>query len=339
MLVPLTADARSKGQRTYHSSTQKKAFQHGKQKTGYVQARRGGHGKVAKRYPPPVDNSTANYADLVMEAKTGRILHATEPDELRHPASLTKMMTLYLTFQALKKGQLDLDQKLPISQHAASQSPSKLGLRPGNMIRVEDALLGMVTKSANDATVVLSEALGGTEESFARIMTAKAHELGMNRTVFRNASGLPDPDQVTTARDMAVLGYALVYHFPQYYPYFSRDGFNYAGKHHNNHNNLMKRYAGMDGIKTGYIRASGFNLVASSMRGQTRLIAVVFGGRSAVKRDNHMAVLMDQAFARVHEEQRQQVAANDDNGQASSNVTMPKKPGSGSQQMAKRATF
>ncbi|MBF0295963.1 MAG: D-alanyl-D-alanine carboxypeptidase [Magnetococcales bacterium] len=341
ILIPLTADARSKGQRTYHSSIQKKAFHHGKQKSGNVHARRGGQGKVAKRYPPPVDTSTANYADLVMEAKTGRILHATEPDELRHPASLTKMMTLYLTFEALKKGQLDLDHRLPISQHAASQSPSKLGLKPGNSIRVEDALLGMVTKSANDATVVLSEALGGTEESFARMMTAKARELGMHRTVFRNASGLPDPDQVTTARDMAVLGYALVYHFPQYYPYFSRDGFNYAGKHHNNHNNLMKRYQGMDGIKTGYIRASGFNLVASSMRGQTRLIAVVFGGRSAVQRDNHMAVLMDQAFGKVREEQRQQVAANDDKGQdsAANNVTMPKKAGSGPQQMAKRANF
>ncbi|MBF0161165.1 MAG: D-alanyl-D-alanine carboxypeptidase [Magnetococcales bacterium] len=257
---------------------------------------RSGALKQAKRYPPAVDSSAA-YADLVMDAKTGRILHATHPDELRHPASLTKMMTLYLAFQALKSGQLRLDQQLPISQNAASQAPSKLGLRAGQQIRVEDALLGLVTKSANDATVVVAEALGGSEEQFARIMTKKARSMGMSRTVFRNPSGLPDPEQVTTARDMAILGYALVYHYPQYYPYFSREGFTYAGVHHNNHNHLMSRYQGMDGIKTGYIRASGFNLVASTVRGSTRLIGVVFGGRSAVARDNKMAALLDQAFA------------------------------------------
>ncbi len=254
--------------------------------------------RQARNVRPAVESS-AGYADLVMDAKTGRVLHATRPDELRHPASLTKMMTLYLAFEALKSGELKLDQRLPISQNAAAQEPSKLGLRAGNQIRVEDALLGLVTKSANDATVVVAEALGGSEEQFARLMTKKARQLGMKRTVFRNPSGLPNSEQVTTARDMAILGYALVYHHPQFYPYFSREGFTYAGVHHNNHNHLMSRYRGMDGIKTGYIRASGFNLVASTVRGPTRLIGVVFGGRSAVARDNQMAALLDQAFAQL----------------------------------------
>ncbi|MEO5339737.1 MAG: D-alanyl-D-alanine carboxypeptidase [Magnetococcus sp. MYC-9] len=264
--------------------------------------------KQVRRARPAVDSS-ASYADLVMDAKTGRILHATNPDQLRHPASLTKMMTLYLAFQALKSGQLRLDQLLPVSQNAASQEPSKLGLQAGHQIRVEDALLGLVTKSANDATVVVAEALGGSEEQFARIMTSKARALGMHHTVFRNPSGLPDPEQVTTARDMAILGYALVYHHPQFYPYFSREGFTYAGVRHNNHNHLMSRYRGMDGIKTGYIRASGFNLVASTVRGPTRLIGVVFGGRSAVARDNKMAALLDQAFAQLQGGQSMQRVA------------------------------
>ena len=253
--------------------------------------------------------STAGYADLVMDAKTGRILHATHPDELRHPASLTKMMTLYLAFNALKSGQLRLDQQLPISKNAASQEPSKLGLRAGSKIRVEDALLGLVTKSANDATVVVAEALGGSERQFARIMTKKARSLGMYRTVFRNPSGLPDSAQVSTARDMAILGYALVYHHPQFYPYFSLEGFTYAGVHYGNHNRLMRRYQGMDGIKTGYIRASGFNLVASTVRGSTRLIGVVFGGRSAAKRDNKMAALLDQAFGKLKRNKKRRVAS------------------------------
>ncbi|MBF0125679.1 MAG: D-alanyl-D-alanine carboxypeptidase [Magnetococcales bacterium] len=280
---------------------------------------------------------TANYADLVMDAKTGRILHSTSPDDLRHPASLTKMMTLYLTFQALKRGQLELEQRLSISQHAASQAPSKLGLRGGNTIRVEDALLGLVTKSANDATVVIAEALGGTEEGFARMMTNKARELGMQRTVFRNASGLHDPEQVTTARDMAILGYALIYHHPQFYPYFSREGFTYAGVRHNNHNNLMKRYQGMDGIKTGYIRASGFNLVASTVRGSTRLIAVVFGGRSAVLRDNRIAALMDQAFAGIQTGQTPHRASLDGTQQpGGGSVSVPAKGSATGQHVAHR---
>lgn len=255
--------------------------------------------RIGARSSPSVINDPANYADLVMDAKTGRILHAKDPDELRYPASLTKMMTLYLTFQGLKSGRLHLNDLLPVSQIASNQEPSRLGLRPGRQIRVEDALLGLAVKSANDATVVLAEAMGGSIEGFGIMMTNKARELGMKRSVFRNPSGLPNPEQVTTARDMAILGYALINHFPEFYPYFSRDKFSYAGVTHRNHNRLMSRYPGMDGIKTGYIRASGFNLVASTVRGSTRLIAVVFGGRSALSRDNKMAALLDQSFAQL----------------------------------------
>lgn len=270
------------------------------------------------------------YADLVMDAKTGRILHATQPDELRHPASLTKMMTLYLAFEALKSGELTLNKSLPISQNAAAQEPSKLGLRAGDTIRVEDALLGLVTKSANDATVVVAEALGGSEEQFAQMMTNKARLLGMKRTIFRNPSGLPNSEQVTTARDMAILGYAIVYHHPQFYPYFSREGFTYAGVRHNNHNHLMSRYRGMDGIKTGFIRASGFNLVASTVRGPTRLIGVVFGGHSAVARDNKMANLLDEAFAKLQKGKAVQQVASADHPEAAADaeeyIAMPSIP-------------
>ncbi|MDP9127830.1 MAG: D-alanyl-D-alanine carboxypeptidase, partial [Pseudomonadota bacterium] len=210
------------------------------------------HRKV--HHAAPVDG-TASYADIVIDAETGRILHATNPDSPRHPASLTKMMTLYVTFQALESGRLQLNQSLPISANASEQSPSKLGLRRGRTIRVEDAILGLVTESANDAAVVLAEALGGSEAGFGKFMTQQAHALGMTHTRFDNPSGLPDPDQVTSARDMAMLGHALIYHYPNYYPYFSHDNFVYAGINHHNHNHLMDRYDGMDGIKTGYIRA------------------------------------------------------------------------------------
>ncbi|MBF0144770.1 MAG: D-alanyl-D-alanine carboxypeptidase [Magnetococcales bacterium] len=282
------------------STTSKAVVNKSRQKSAQQASVKPAHGrrKATPAGKSGID-SVRNYADLVMDAKTGRILHATAPDELRHPASLTKMMTLYLAFDALKSGKLRLNDLLPVSHEASIQEPSKLGLRPGQQIRVEDALLGLAIKSANDATVVFAEALGGSVEGFARMMTQKARDLGMNRSVFRNPSGLPNPEQVTTARDMAILGYALIYHFPQFYPYFSRDKFSYAGVSHRNHNRLMSRYQGMDGIKTGFIRASGFNLVASTVRGSDRLIGVVFGGRSAVERDNRMAALLDQSFAQL----------------------------------------
>jgi D-alanyl-D-alanine carboxypeptidase len=255
-----------------------------------------------------VDRS-ASYADIVIDAESGRILHSSSPDSLRHPASLTKMMTLYLTFQALESERITINQYIPVSANAAEQSPSKLGLRTGARIRVEDAILGVVTESANDAAMALGEWLGGSEQNFARMMTRQAKALGMTRTHFNNPTGLPDPGQMTTARDMAMLGHALVYHFPQYYEYFSRDNFEYAGINHTNHNHLMSRYEGMDGIKTGYIRASGFNLVASAKRDDVRLIGVIFGGHSSLARDNRMALLFDQAFATLGEQADPRVAS------------------------------
>jgi D-alanyl-D-alanine carboxypeptidase len=281
---------------------------------------------------------TASYADIVIDADTGQILHSTNADSLRHPASLTKMMTLYLTFQALEAGKINLRQSFSISANASEQSPSKLGLRRGQTIRVEDAIMGLVTESANDAAVVLAEGLGGSTQNFARMMTKQAHALGMNHTNFDNPSGLPDDAQVTTARDMAILGDALIHHYPQFYPYFSTDSFTYAGIYHHNHNHLMDRYDGMDGIKTGYIRASGFNLVASAKRGGTRLIGAVFGGHSATARDNQMAQLLDDAFARAQSEKASPRAAAahapqddaqgdtaDDDGEVVHYVTLPAK--------------
>jgi D-alanyl-D-alanine carboxypeptidase len=247
--------------------------------------------KSGPKYMPP------RYAAIVIDADTGHVLHAIAADEQTYPASLTKMMTLYLTFEALSQHRLQLEHRLPISEHAASMAPSKLGLKPGSTIRVEDAILGIVTRSANDAAVVLAEGLGGSEEAFAQRMTERARALGMHRTVFQNASGLPDESQVTTARDMALMGRALIYDFPQYYPYFSTRSFVFAGHVQANHNHLLDTYDGADGIKTGFIRASGFNLVASAKRDGHRLIGVVFGGQSQPWRDHQMARLLDQGFA------------------------------------------
>lgn len=243
-------------------------------------------------------------AELVADAETGRILFGDNMYGLRHPASLTKMMTLYITFAALEQGRLSLDDRLPISAHASVQAPSKLGLEEGGSIRVRDAILGLVTQSANDAAVVLAEGIGGNESHFAELMTQQARALGMKRTVYRNASGLHNPDQITTAFDQAILGRALLYHFPKYYRFFSTASFTYNGVNHRNHNHLMERYDGMDGIKTGFVNASGFNLVASAKRNGHRLIGVVFGGRSARLRDNRMAQLLNSGFDRVYAEAR-----------------------------------
>src|ERR1700730_6325855 len=207
------------------------------------------------------------------------------------------MMTLYLAFEALDNGQLKLDQKLLVSTHAASRAPSKLGLIPGDSVAVRDLILALVTKSANDAASVVAESLGGNEISFAERMTQKARKLGMKNTVFHNASGLPDPLNRTTARDLATLARALYRDFPDHYHYFSTREFVYHGTVHANHNHLMSSFQGMDGIKTGYINASGFNLAASAKRDNRRLIGVVMGGESARTRDAHMAQLLNQAFA------------------------------------------
>ena len=224
------------------------------------------------------------------------MLQATNPDALRHPASLTKMMTLYLLFERLQSGKLTLSSELPVSAHAAAQAPSKLGLKPGDSIRVETAIKAIVTKSANDVAVVIGEAIGGDEPSFARMMTAKAHALGMMHTNYHNASGLPDAAQVTTARDQSIIGRALRDRFPQYYHYFSTRAFDFRGRTVRGHNHLLGNVAGVDGIKTGYINASGFNIVTSVHRGNRYLVAVVFGGRTARARDARVESLIAQNF-------------------------------------------
>lgn len=239
------------------------------------------------------------YSALIAEVEAERVLYQEEPYELRHPASLTKMMTLYLVFDALARGKISLNDQLWASRHCTSRPPSKLGLRVGESLSVEQGILALVTQSANDAASALAEGLAGTEDAFADIMTRKARQLGMHNTVFRNASGLPDPEQVTTAWDMWRLGKALLKDFPEYYRYFSTRYFDFRGRSYDNHNHLMERYYGLDGIKTGFINSSGFNLVASARRNGHRLIGVVFGGPSARKRDDHMAELLDDGFAQL----------------------------------------
>jgi D-alanyl-D-alanine carboxypeptidase len=241
-------------------------------------------------YEPP-------YAAIVVDTNSGKVLDAANPDSPRHPASLTKIMTLYVLFEQLNAGKLKLDSRLTVSAHAAAQEPSKLGLEPGQTIEVEDAIKAIVTKSANDIAVVVAEAIGGTEEEFARIMTRKAHALGMTHTTYVNASGLPNDAQITTARDLALLGRAIQDDFPKYYRYFSTLTFEYHGMSIRNHNHLLGRIEGIDGIKTGYTRASGFNLVSSVHRGDRRIVAVVLGGTSIGARDTRMRSLIEAHIA------------------------------------------
>ena len=242
----------------------------------------------------------ARYASIVVDTNSNTVLHEENADVQNYPASLVKMMTLYLTFSALSRNQLKLDQQLKVSKHAGSMAPSRLGLKVGQTIRAEEAILAIVTKSANDAAVVLAEALGGSESKFVQMMNNKANTLGMKRTVFRNASGLPNGRQVSTARDMSILAQALLRDFPEYYHFFSAVDFHYLNVTYINHNRLLNNYGGADGIKTGYTRASGFNLVTSVKRSDHRLIAVVFGGKTAQSRDKHMVKLLDTAFARIN---------------------------------------
>ena len=239
------------------------------------------------------------YASIVMDAETGIVLRERYADKRLHPASLTKMMTLYMTFDALERGKLTRNQRIWISPHAASMVPSKLGLKPRSTIRVEDAIYALVTKSANDIAVALGEAISGTETQFAIDMTRKARQLGMRKTVFKNASGLHHRKQVSTARDMARLSQALLKNHPRYYKYFNANTFTYRGKTYRNHNRLKNTYTGMDGIKTGYVAASGFNLAASAKRDGRRLIGVVFGGRTSKSRNAHMAQILDQGFSKA----------------------------------------
>jgi len=257
--------------------------------------------------------SARQYATIIVDADSGAVLHAENAELKNRPASLTKMMTLYLTFEAIRDRRLTLDQRLPVSQHAADQGPTKLYLRPGSTIRVEDAILAAVTKSANDATTVLAEAIGGSESAFARKMTEKASALGMMRTNFHNATGLPDDLQITTARDMAILAQALYSHFPERSHYFATKNFRWGNNLYNNHNRLLGVYEGVDGIKTGYTNASGFNLVTSVRRNGRHIYAVVLGGQTSFARDQQMRKLLDQTFARItpgaYSDSRQQAQA------------------------------
>ena len=247
----------------------------------------------ARKESPP------RYAAVVLDHASGKLLSGYDPNGLRHPASLTKMMTVYLAFEAVRAGKITLATRLPVSAWAASRPPSRLGLRSGGSITVDDAVMALLTKSANDAASVVAEGLAGSESAFARQMTKKARVLGMKQTQFTNASGLPDPKQVTTARDMAKLAARLIDDFPEYYPYFSRAEFAYAGRSIPNHNWLLGRYPGTDGLKTGFTSSSGYNLVASSVRGGHRLIAVVLGGKTARTRDRQVMSLLDDGFASI----------------------------------------
>lgn len=243
---------------------------------------------------PAMANS--KYASIVMDAGTGEILSQSHADKSLHPASLTKVMTLLLAFDALQQGRIGLNDRIRMSSHAAGMPPSKLGLQAGESLRVKDAIGALVTKSANDVAAALAEHIAGTESGFARQMTRRARDIGMERTTFVNASGLHDPRQVSTARDMAVMARYVIRNYPEYYRYFSMSSFTYQGRTYRNHNRLMESYKGMDGMKTGYIAASGFNLVASAVRGDQRLIGVVFGGKTTASRNEHMASLLDRGF-------------------------------------------
>ncbi len=244
-------------------------------------------------YSPP-------YASIIVDANTGKTLYAVNENELRHPASITKVMTLYLLFEAMQAGRFQLDSPLTISANAARQEPSKLGLEPGETIEVEAAIKSIATKSANDIAVAVAENVGGSEERFVDMMNRKARQLGMTKTHYANPSGLPDPEQITTARDLSILGRAIQERFPKEYKYFATRNFVYEGRAMRNHNHLLGRVEGLDGIKTGYTRASGFNLLTSVRQDGRHIIGVVLGGRSAGARDAQMVALLDQHIERAY---------------------------------------
>lgn len=268
--IPSEADAKTKTKKSHKSS--KKVT------------------KEVRPYNPP-------YSHIVIDATTGRVLYQTDADRALYPASLTKIMTLLLTFEALESRKISLNSPVLFSSHAVSMPPSRIGLKAGQSMTVENAIKALVTKSANDVAVALGEKLGGNETSFAQMMNLKARQIGMAQTHFENASGLHNVRQVSSARDMSKLAIYLLNTYPRYYRYFSLKEFTYNGKVNRNHNRLMETYRGMDGFKTGYIVPSGFNLVASAKRGNTRLIGVIFGGKSANARNAQMAKLLDAGFS------------------------------------------
>lgn len=251
---------------------------------------------VQAQAAPRFITTESKYAAIVMDASTGEVLYERNADAYRYPASISKIMTLYLTFEALSTGRLKLTDQVTVSPHAASMAPSKLGLRPGESISVDDAMRAVAVKSANDIAVALAERIGGSESKFAELMTLRAQELGMTHTRYVNASGLPDVRQVSSARDIAILSRALMRDYPQYYSYFSIKHFDWRGQEITNHNGLLGKMPGLDGLKTGFINASGFNLAASAVRDNHRLIAVVLGGNSTAARDAHVEDLLDTGF-------------------------------------------
>lgn len=236
------------------------------------------------------------YASIVVDLETDEVLHARHADSVRYPASLTKAMTLYMLFDAMKSGEVKLYERLPVSRAAAKQPPSSLRLRAGNTITTKDAINALVTKSANDVAVVVAERLGGTEARFATLMTAKAKAMGMESTVFKNASGLPNSQQLSTARDMSILAVRLLDDHADYYGYFANTKFSWGRATYKNHNKLIGKVVGVDGIKTGYTRASGFNLMASAKRRGRRVVAIMFGGSTARSRDQHVTDLIEAAY-------------------------------------------
>lgn len=248
-----------------------------------------------------INTASSKYAALVMDAETGEVFFARNATARRYPASLTKMMTLYMTFEALKAGRLKPTTPLPVSARAASQPQTNISLKKGQTIRVEQAIKALVVRSANDVAVVLAEALGKTEQNFAYKMTAKARSLGMSRTQFRNAHGLPDRQQYTTAGDMAKLAIALRRDFPQHYHYFKTQEFTWKGREYTSHNRVLDQFDGVDGIKTGYINMSGFNLASSVKRDGYHVVAVVLGGQTSRARDAHMVSLLDSTFSQIAE--------------------------------------
>ena len=249
----------------------------------------------------PENAEARRYSAIVVDAPTGSVLHESRADRKIYPASLTKMMTVYMLFEAIDQRRLRWTSRLRVSARAARQrwDASKIGLKPGQTISSRDAALALIVKSAADASVVVAETLAGSEKAFARAMTAKARQLGMRNTEFRNASGMPNRRQVSTARDMATLARALLYDFPHYYPLFATQEFRFRGKRYKSHNRLLKRYKGVDGIKTGYIKASGYNIVASAVRNGRRVIAVVIGGKKAATRDRQVIRLLDRFWGKL----------------------------------------
>jgi D-alanyl-D-alanine carboxypeptidase len=296
--IVMAAPVKESGKKTEKVATQKTGA-----KAKVVKAKAGSAKSAKSKYNAPI------YASIVIDVATGQVLSEANADRKSYPASLTKMMTLYLLFDALQKREVHMDTAIPVSVRAANAAPSKLNLQPKQTITVEQAIQALITKSANDVAVAVGEHLGGTEEAFAAKMTAKARAIGMSQTTFKNANGLPNPAQFSTARDMATLGMRLMKDFPQYYGEFARMEFDYKGQTIRTHNHLLEFYEGADGIKTGYTAASGFNLVASATRNGYRIIGVMFGGASASSRDQRLAALMDQGFSTLSGQPETAIAA------------------------------